>query len=452
MEALFEKVKTACKKQLPAHTYQMWIEPIQFCTSDDDRIILNAPNFYLKKRLNDHYADLILSEWEKAAGKRLKLQVDVCKNKEKSTVNAPEREPWKGPIQLDLPNIHLKPFSGRLLRRDFTFDQFVVSGNNDFAFSAALSHATCKQTDQHTLLLLSQTGMGKSHLSQAVGHHILSERPQERVFYMTAEDFTNEMVRALRQDTIDRFKKKFRDQCDILLIEDVHFLSGKTRTQAELAATLDYLHDTGKTIIFSSCYAPVEIPKISDQLRSRLSSGLITRIETPNFRTRTRIVQKKAKAKGLCLPTEVVQYLASELTEDVRQLESGLIGVTAKSSLLGKEIDLELAESVVRHIIRQRKTITIETIKLLVCSQFSVTAKDIVSKSRKQRISRPRQIAMYLSRKYTDSPLQAIGKSFNRYHATALHAINTIEKGIKENSALKQQVDYLVTKLERGDF
>jgi len=448
MEALFEKIKAACKKRLPAHSYQMWIEPIRYSNMDSNRIILRAPNFYLKKRLQGQYADLILSEFKNMTGNAYTLQVEIQDGKEKSALEQTSLL-LKNPIQLGLPDIQIRPHCGRLLRRDFTFDQFVVSGNNDFAFSAALAHATRKQTDQHTLMLLSQTGMGKSHLSQAVGHHILTERPEERVFYMTAEDFTNEMVQSLKQGNIDQFKKKYRDQCDILLVEDVHFLSGKTRTQDELSATLDYLHDSGKKIIFSSCYAPVDIPKISDQLRSRLSSGLITRIESPSFRTRVRILQKKAKAKGVNLPVEVCHYLAAELSEDVRQLESGLIGVTAKSSLLGKEIDLKLAESVVRDIAHQRKSITIDTIKELVCTQYGISAKDISSKSRKQQISRPRQIAMYLSRKYTDTPLQAIGQSYNRYHATVLHAVNTVELEIKGNTAFKQQVEHLSRILEQ---
>lgn len=206
MEALFEKVKAACKKRLPGHSYQMWIEPIQYSNIDSNRITLSAPNFYLKKRLQGQYADLILSELKNATGNNFTLQVEILDGKGKSA-SEPTAPPQKGPVQLALPNFQIRPYSGRLLRRDFTFDQFVVSGNNDFAFSAALAHATRKQTDQHTLMLLSQTGMGKSHLSQAIGHHILAERPEERVFYMTAEDFTNEMVQSLRQGSIDQFKK-----------------------------------------------------------------------------------------------------------------------------------------------------------------------------------------------------------------------------------------------------
>jgi chromosomal replication initiator protein len=300
--------------------------------------------------------------------------------------------------------------------------------------------------------LLSNTGLGKSHLSQAIGHHILSEHPNDRVFYITAEDFSNEMVRAYRNDCIDKFKGKYRNGCDVLLLEDVHHLSGKERTQIELALTLDFLFETEKRIIFSSCYLPGEIPKLNDKLRSRLLSGLISKIDPPNFRTRVRILQRKSVAKGFVIPEEVLHYLAAELTEDVRQLESGLIGVAAKSSLLGSPMNLSLAESVVKNIVRQHKRITIEAIKKLVCKYYNISVNDIVSRSRRQSFVRPRQIAIYLSRKYTDSPLQAIGRSFNRYHATALHSINAVELGLKGNSAIKKQVEFFRQKLESGKF
>jgi len=269
---------------------------------------------------------------------------------------------------------------------------------------------------------------------------------------MTAEDFSNEMVQAFRHDTINTFKTKYRNGCDVLLLEDVHYLSGKERTQIELAFTLDTMFESGKKIIFSSCCLPADIPKLNDSLRSRLSSSLISNIDPPNFRTRARILQKKALHNGYKIPEDVMHYLASELTEDVRQLESGLIGVTAKSSLLGAPIDLALAESVVKNIVRQSKVITIDVIKKLVCKYYSLSPDDIVSNSRKQSIVRPRQIAIYLSRMYTDSPLQTIGKSFNRYHATALHSIGTVERAVKENGSVQKQVEFFRRKLESGKF
>ena len=354
--------------------------------------------------------------------------------------------------QLTLPNVGMQPYGKRMLRNDFTFDRFVVGDNNDFAYSACLSLASRKNTQQNSLFLLSKTGLGKSHLSQAIGHHILSKQASDRVYYITAEDFSNEMVYAFRHDCIDKFKRKYRNQCDALLLEDIHYLAGKERTQIELSSILDTLFEADKKIIFSSCCLPSDIPKLNNELRSRLSCGLVSNIDPPNFRTRVRILQKKSMNNGYDIPENVIHYLAGELTEDIRQLESGLIGVAAKSSLLGVPIDLDLAESVTKNIAQQRKNITIDAIKKLICKQYNISINEIVSRSRKQNIVRPRQIAMYLSRKYTDSPLQAIGKSFNRYHATALHSIGTVERSLKENSPVRKQVEFLCKNLESGKF
>lgn len=447
MEAIWKKVKAALKVRIPAHSFKMWIEPLKLENSADGNFIITCPNFFSRKRVQDQYGDVIASEIKsilKGKDCRVEYVISGKNNGQKPKINEA--------FQLPLPNDIVRPHSGRLLRKDFTFDHFVVGGNNDFAYSASLSLASRNDTQQNALFLLSRTGLGKSHLSQAIGHHVLSRYPDERVYYVTAEDFSNEMVQSFRQDAIDKFKMKYRDQCDVLLLEDVHYLSGKERTQIELAFTLDSLFEAGKRIIFSSCYLPADIPKLNDKLISRLSCGLISAIEPPNFRTRVRILKRKTARNGYTMPDPVIQYLAGELTEDVRQLESGLNGVAAKSSLLGVPINLELAESVVKNIARQRKKITINVIKKLVCKYYNVAPGDLVSRSRKQNHVRPRQIAIYLSRHYTDSPLQTIGKSFNRYHATALHSINSIERGIKKSGMIQKQVEFFRQKLETGKF
>jgi chromosomal replication initiator protein len=446
MKTIWEEIKTAIKLRVPSHSFRMWIEPLRLSKCDDDCVYLSCPNFFSKKRVLDQYGDIIESELRKATGKSCRFIVKVPESKDSSSKEEDENP------QLPLPQMNLHPQNGRFLRKDFTFDQFVVGGNNDFAFSAALSLASRKNSLQNSLFLLSRTGMGKSHLSQAVGHYILSEHPGDRVYYTTAENFSNEMVNAYRNNSIDAFKGKYRNQCDVLLLEDVHNLTGKERTQIELSLILDTLFESSKKIIFSSCYLPSDIPKLNDELRSRLSCTLISNIDPPEFRTRVRILQKKAKHNGCKISEDVIHYLASELTEDVRQLESGLIGVTAKSSLLGTPIDLGLAESVVKNIVYRRKNITADVIKKLVCKHYRISVKEIVSSSRKQSIVRPRQIAIYLSRRYTDAPLQAIGKSFNRYHATALYSIGVVERELKENGAIQKQVEFLCQKLETGKF
>jgi len=448
MNNIWNEVKASIKSGIPAHTFRMWIEPLQLARCDENRIVLYSPNFFSRKRVLENYGDLIQSEINSFLGRDCQLSIEI------SATNAlakPKPKADEYP-QLLLPKINLCPHNGRLMKKDFTFDHFVVGENNDFAYSASLSMASRKNSSQNALFLLAKTGLGKSHLTQAVGHHILSEHPSDRVYYMTAEDFSNEMVDAYQHGSINAFKEKYRNQCDVLLLEDVHYLKGKERTQDELAFVLDTLFEAGKKIIFSSCYLPGDIPKLDDKLRSRLSCGLISNIDPPDFRTRVRILKKKAKLKGCEVPEEVIYYLASELTEDVRQLESGLIGVASKSLLLGEPIDLGLAKSVTKNIVRQQKNVTIDVIKKLVCKHYNISTKDIASSSRKQSIVRPRQIAIFLSRRYTDAPLQAIGKSFNRYHATALHSIGTIEQGLKENGSLQKQVEFLSQKLEAGKF
>lgn len=447
MEAIWKQVQTALKTLIPAHSYRMWIEPIDFCQIENDKFILSCPNFFSKKRIQDHYFTLIKSQLMQLTGKE--YQVDLIINENRIKHHNTEIEIHQ---QLSLPNMNPQPTGGRHLRKDFTFDRFVVCENNQFAYSAALAMASEKQSRQRAMYLLSRTGMGKSHLSQAIGHYIQSKYPTESVYYITADDFTNEMVQAFRTDSLNQFKEKYRKQCDVLILEDVHFLTGKDRTQIELALSLDYLMDSEKKIIFTSCYKPSEIPKMNEQLISRLSCGLIPHIDPPDFQTRVRILQEKLKADQLTVPMNVLEYLASKLTDNIRQLESGLLGVTAKSSLLGTPVDIHLAESVVKNIVSKNKTISVDVIKELICKHYNISVEDIVSRSRKNSIAQPRHLAIYLSRRYTNLSLQAIGKCFNRYHATAIRSISTIERGIKEDTKLKRQVEFFCDKLDSGDF
>jgi chromosomal replication initiator protein len=424
----------------------MWIEPLKVSRTDKVNWVVYCPNFFSKKRVQGLYGEMIKNAILHSTGPDCELKFEI------SSKPGPPKNTNGGYSQMQLPTENARPSSGHFLRRDFTFDRFVVGDNNGFAYSASLALASRKETPQNALFLLSKTGMGKSHLSQAIGNHVLSISPGERVYYVTAENFSNEMVQAYRHDDIDKFKSKYRNQCDVLLLEDIHYLSGKERTQIELALALDMLFESGKRIIFSSCYLPADIPKLNDELRSRLSYGLISSIDPPNFRTRVRILQKKLGINGYRMPDDVIHYLAGELTDDVRQLESGMNGVAAKSSLLGIPMDLDLAASVVKNIVRHREHITIDVIKKLVCKYYNVSIQDVMSRSRKQNFVRPRQMAIYLARHYTDAPLQSIGKSFNRYHATALHSINCIECGIKQHSSIRKQADFFRKKLESGKF
>jgi chromosomal replication initiator protein len=444
MEHIWQKVKAALATQIPPHAFRMWIEPLRTGAVDARSMQIFCPNLFFRKRVKEHYGELIHAELNRLLEGPVELDLiiaDGIGDRPVKAVDPPEQMPL--PIQSQC---------GRLLRQDYTFDQFVVGKNNEFAYSASLSLAIRKDLQQPALFLLSKAGMGKSHLTQAIGHQILSQSPTERVYYVTAEDFTNEMVCSYKSNTINQFKEKYHKSCDVLLLEDVHYLSGKGRTQIELAHTLDSLFSGNKKIIFSSCCSPSEIPKLNENLRSRLTCGLISNIDPPDYRMRYKILKNYARTNNWIIPKEVLEFLSAELTQDIRQLKSGLSGVCTKASLLGNPIDIELASDVIKNMICKSETITIGSIKRLICTYYDVTPKELVSRSRKQALVRPRQIAMYLARQYTDQSLQSIGKSFNRYHATALHAIGIVEKGIREGGMIQRHVEYLRKKLDTGDY
>lgn len=454
MENIWRSVKASIKESTPTHVYKMWIEPVEFLKASDDGIVLACPNILFKKRVWENFGGMIKSELTRLAGRQLKLLLEVSHSGDNGNGNGRTPKPQgrrPGDVQLPIPAMDCQPRYGRLLRKDFTFDRFVVGENSTFAYNAAVALASQKSKFP-PLFLLSQPGMGKSHLSQAVGHKILSAFPNERVMYITAEDFTTDMVNSLRNNSITEFKQKYRNNCDVLLLDDVHFLSGRTRTQDELALSLDYLYDSGKKIIFSSTMPLKDIPKMRDHLKSRLSQSVVSEIQTPDFSTRFKILKYKSDYYGCQFDNEVLEYMASELTENVRLLESGLLGVATKSRLLNMDVDLSLAKSVVKNLAITRKAITLGSIKKVVCKEFGITETEIASNSRKKGVVRPRQIAMFLARRHTKQSIQSIGRSFNRYHATVIHSINNIEKELKVKSEVKNQVDRIDKQLLDGKF
>jgi chromosomal replication initiator protein len=458
LELFWEEVKGQIKRTLPDHSYRMWIDPVELLGHDGHHIRLSSPNSYSVKRLKDNYLPIFMEEFSKLGHKDIQIEFKVTsqdkggvrKNVKKSGSYPALALKPKNSKQMTLPGLNVRFNNGRLLKKGFTFDDFVVGRNSDFAYSASLSLAHGKRNGSNILYLLAKTGLGKSHLSQAVGHHIITHSQSKRVYYVTAEDFTNEMIHSIKTNTIDEFKERYRKKCDVLILEDIHFLAGKDATQKELAITLDYLFEADKKIILSGYELPDDIPKLNDQLKSRLTLGLVTEISAPDYETRVRILKKKSKALGYIIPKDVTEYIAQELSDNVRQLESGLFGVAAKGRLMGYDIDIELAKSVLANIMNIKKRITIESIKKLICDEFSLSEKEIISASRQQRIVKPRQIAIYLSRKYTDQPIKSIGSSFNRYHATAIYAINAVEKELKQKSVLFEQINYLSKKIETG--
>jgi chromosomal replication initiator protein len=330
----------------------------------------------------------------------------------------------------------------------FTFEHFVVGAGNRFAYEAAWAVANERRVVYNPFYLYGEAGVGKSHLSGAIGNHICGREPTTRILYTTAEEFVNEMVSAIRKKEMWAFKEKHRRRCDILLIDGVDFLSGKEKTQAELCHTLEHLSNFGKQIILTAHVPPHELTHMNDSLKSRLGGGLVVDIQPPDVETRKRILRHKASRDGVTLSEEIVGLLASRISGSVRRLEGVLVNLVAKSSLLSRPIDLELAQEIIQSFqVEESHRMTLDAIQRVVASQYHLQIDQLISRSRRRSVCYPRQLAMYLCRKFTDHSLDSIGRVFGRDHASVIHSIGVIEKHMKERAVVRRDVDFLIQKL-----
>ena len=351
------------------------------------------------------------------------------------------------PRQITINDLAGRPASGFNPR--FTFDQFVIGNCNHLAYASAMALAGGGQFHNQSVYILSETGLGKSHLSHAVGNYLFQTAPEVRVQYVTAEQFTNEMIFSLKNEKIESFKNKFRNGCDILLFEKIEFLSGKEKVQSEFMYTLDELMDRGKRVLCTGNALPKDIPKLNSELQSRLSGVLVAPMNRPDFETRRQIISRKAKFEGLRLPEEVVDYLAERATGDVRQLESCLSGIIVKSNILGMALSLDLAREVTENVLDRLRNISIDDIQQVVCSAFQLSVEDLRSVKRHKQVSLARKIGMYLSRLYTSESLESIGKSFRRSHSSVVYAIKELTRELEDrNSKVKRQVEYVSRRLD----
>ena len=444
MRSTWDEIKSQIRSKLPKNSFSLWINTISFLEKEDKTIVLGCPNKFSRNWVLENYFDLIRDKLHNAGANHVELILDP---------NTPER---KSPLpndmtykeQLRLPNMPANGNNGKgRLNSSFTFDRFVVGRSNEFAYSASKALANGDAWNYHSLLMLANTGLGKSHLSHAVGHAILEENPRLRVFYVTAEDFTNEMIASLKSNQINEFKNKYRRLCDVLLLEEIHFLSGKEKTQVELGYTLDTLANDNKKILFTSSIPPKDIPHMSKGLSSRICSGLLTTISKPDYDTRVKIVTQKASNENIALSEEIIHLLAGRLKRDIRQMESALKCLAAKSKLLKAKIDLDLAKDVVNCLVSEESSIMPEDIEKLVSTYYKVNPEMLRSKSRKKIYSYPRNIYVFLCRRHTDETISNIAQTINRSHSTVLYACELVEHKIKNDQKMKRQIEFLSKKL-----
>jgi len=438
---VWQKTKESLRDVLAENVYNLWIEPLECVRCDDKIIRLACPDRFYRAHLTQHHLGLIQDKVNEIDG--IGRQVILCEAGQKVLPASPQTG------QLRLPHVPAGGSSVRALHPRYTFDEFMVGDSNLLAMSACQSIVTGTDTVGPCLYINSSTGLGKSHLTHAVAHQILATSPATRLHYMTAQQFSAEMVRDIQTNSMDRFKRKYHDHCDILLVEDVHSLTGKKKTQEELNELLDALIKGGKRVILTANSAPRELNGIDEEFRSRMTSGLVTTIQAPDILTRQRIVQKKAKTQGLVLTEEFVVYLAHHIKGDVRQIESAILAIRAKSALMGGQIEMALVREVVEGIVGAPKNLSAMMIGEFVSTQFKVSVQDMQSRTRKKVIVFPRQVAMYLSRVHTQQSLADIGKAFGRDHATVLHAIKVVNDRILRDVSISAQVDLLNKKVKQ---
>ncbi|SPD72144.1 Chromosomal replication initiator protein DnaA [uncultured Desulfobacterium sp.] len=444
MKTAWEDIKAYLRSRLPEKSYSMWINPITYLGQEDLSVVLGCPNRFSCNWVEENYLGMIQEGFKQAAEGKVDLVLKVGPPTKKITT-----ECGPAPVeQLMFPSLPLKNAHRSGLNTDFTFGRFVVGPCNEFAYYTLKAIAQQSTSTSNCTFLCSDTGLGKTHLSHAVGLEIKKQKPSCRVLYVTAEAFANEMVYALKNNKIEEFKNKYRRSCDILLLEEVHFLGGKEKTQAELAYTLDALTNDNKKVVFTSSLTPKDIPNMSKELSSRLTSGVFASIEGTDYHTREKILETKASEHGISLSREIIGFMAGRLTRDVRQMESAVKSLKARAELMNARVDMDLAKEVVACLVSGKRSVTIHDIKDMVAKYYKVDPEMLCSKSRKKIYTYPRNIFSFLCRHHTNEPLERIAQVINRSHSTVVYASELVERNMKSDDRMRREIEFLNQKID----
>ena len=438
MVELWEEALRQLRERLGKQNFETWIQPIHIDAMTDDGVILGVPNKFFRDWLTEHYFAQISEVLESLTQNAVKISLTINSQPQpKSRLEKVQKSEKK-----DLREQQTQR-SNNLIPK-YTFENFVVGASNQFAHAASMAVANQPGDHYNPLFIYGGVGLGKTHLANAIGHRAVAARAGLKIFYLSSESFMNELIGSLRRDKMDEFKTKFRN-IDILIIDDVQFIAGKERTQEEFFHTFNSLYESHKQIVITSDKFPKEIPGLEDRLRNRFEWGLIADIQPPDIETRVAIIQKKAEGEGIQLPHDVAIFVASNIDSNVRELEGSLTRLGAFASLTKSVLTVDLAKEVLHNTLKGgQKEITVESIQKTICDFYNVKIGELKAKRRTKNIALPRQVAMYLCRKYTATSFPAIGDKFGgRDHSTVIHASKTIEKRIKEDPYMQNTIERL---------
>ncbi|MBL7073349.1 MAG: chromosomal replication initiator protein DnaA [Candidatus Omnitrophica bacterium] len=474
MENFWEKVSSILRSEVNDQVFAAWFDPLTFISKTDNSVVIGVPNKFFENWMREKYSGLIKTAAEQIAGNSLSVEFQIVapSKEEKSSPSAGEvpssfqaleaKKRSPEPLVDDkehpggwlrsvfggarvAPEVKAEAKAGNIgLNPCYTFENFVVGQSNRFAHAASLAVSEKLSKIYNPLFLYGGVGLGKTHLMQALGHEILKTHPKAKVLYISSEEFTNQLITAIRTRTTPKFRSMYRN-VDVLLIDDIQFIAGKESTQEEFFHTFNALHDAHKQIVLCSDRSPREIKSLEERLISRFAWGLIADIQLPDFETRIAIMEKKGESTSQKVSKEVLYFLGENIKTNIREMEGAFIRVVAYAKLTGGEVSVSLAKEVLKDMISQEeKKISIDLIQKTVSSFFNITKENMLTKRRTRAVAYPRQVAMFLSREMTDHSLPDIGTFFGgRDHTTVLHACDKI--GNEVNKEEKTQV--LVKKL-----
>jgi len=428
--------KTLERIRLEGKSYALgWLGRMRALSFSADTLVLSVPDRFFRDWVDDHYRGLIEETLTQLSGATVKIAYELV---EETRVT----ERFSQPTQ----TVNPPPPRPHRLNERFTFSSYVVADSNQLPAAAAAAVAESPGRCYNPLFIYGGTGLGKTHLLHAVGNKIYEKNP-ERIIYLSSEEFTNEFVESVRDHKMPEFRRKFREECDVLLIDDIQFLGKKEETQKEFFYTFNTLHERSKAIVLTSDTGPVEIPGLEERLRSRFTMGLITDIQEPNFETRVAILKKKGEAEGFFLPDRVCQFIARHIQRNVRELEGALIKISAMHSLTGQEITEDFAAQVLKDILPTDRPVDIEQIQREVARFFKLSVDDLRHGRRTRHFAHARQMAMYLCRKFTKSSFPEIASHFNKDHSTVISSVRKVETQREQESAVKRELAELEAKL-----
>jgi chromosomal replication initiator protein len=427
------------RNSTPDYVFTNWLRQIVEISYDGDRLVLGVSNYFVRDWILEHYGDLVRRAVQSVHGGPIRVEFEVDAQHAPPTSNA---RPNAVREEVEISEGELNKKTARFSDR-FTFDTFVVGPSNHLAAAAAMAVADQPGKLYNPLFIYGGTGLGKTHLLHAIGNRVLEREPNCRVIYTSAEQFLNEFLHQLRKGRMDEFRRKYREEVDILLVDDIQTLRKKEETQNEFFHTFNDLHDAGKAIVLTSDIHPNELPNIEARLRTRFASGLTADIYEPPFEVRMAIIKRKAELDGVSLPDDVAQFVASHISRSVREMEGALTRLVAHSSLTGRPLTVPYAEEVLRDLLPMRQALSIEQIQKVVAKYYGLDPEELTGNKRLRPIARGRAVAMYFCRKLLpDASFPAIGQGFGgKHHTTVMSAVEKVGAERKSNPAFARELE-----------